>query len=363
LVRCLKYVILRILNPFLVYNFAEHKPISNMKLIKILFFGISSVFFSLGCASVDINPNPNAGNTTTTTSPPTTTTPPTTITPPVTTTPPATTTPPSPSRPEFLPKNFDEKPDCLLSKIILETSTMGNITKTTNTYFYDNYNRFTEIRSSTIGVSGTAVTSYVYKDSEKKIEVSFKGFDASQNYTAVAVLNNDYTINEITINGSSETSKITYIYNLNGEVTSQKFDSNLKSYEVIYTYGSKGIVKSERKNYVAKSSSAPDKEDVLLEWTYGESTSSAYSSLVLSEPNFPMGYLGKLSSSLPIKSRAKTSAKINTPISFEYVSESVTDYIYTNNASNKVIKIETNSSAISSGLSVNVKTKIDLEYK
>ena len=246
---------------------------------------------------------------------------------------------------------------------MIETNTVGNITKTTNTYSYDSYNRFTEIKSNTEGVSGTAITSYVYKDSEKKIEVTYKGFEASQNYTAVAVLNADYTIKEITINGSGETSKTSYTYNAAGEVISQKFDSNLKSYEVAYTYGAKGIIKSERKNYVAKSNTAPEKEDMVLEWSYGNASSPAYNSLVLSEPNFPTGYLGKLTSNLPSQSKVSTSAKISTPISYEYSSNSVTDYVYTNNAANKVIKIETNSNAVSSGITVNVKTKIDIEYK
>jgi hypothetical protein len=324
-----------------------------MKFNKNIVLGICTFWVALACTSTEVVPDSNSGS-------PSTTTPPTT-TPPVTT--PPVTTPPAATRPDFLPKYFDEKPSCLLSKATIESNTLGKNIKTTNSFKYDIYNRFTEISSTTEGVSGAAVTTYVYKDADKKIEVTYKGFKAEENYTAVATLNSDYTVNEISIVGSSETSKETYTYNAAGEVISQKFDSNNKSYEVIYTYGSKGIAKSERKNYVAKSSSAPAKEDVTLEWTYGDASSVAYNSLVLSSPNFPTGYIGKLTATLPSESKVFTSAKITTPIVYEYSSNSTTNYVYTNNADNKVIRIDTDSNAISSGITVNVKTKIDLEYK
>jgi hypothetical protein len=72
--------------------------------------------------------------------------------------------------------------------------------------------------------------------------------------------------------------------------------------------------------------------------------------------------MGKLTSNLPVESKLSTSARISTPIVFEYSSNSVTSYKYTNNADNKVIRIDTDSNANSSGVQVNVKTKIDLEY-
>ncbi|SOE22391.1 hypothetical protein SAMN06298216_2831 [Spirosomataceae bacterium TFI 002] len=327
-----------------------------MRLKSFWIWGIVLVISITACTSTDVIPkqepkeDPN---------PPTPgTTPPTTGTP--TTSPPS--NPPTATRPDFLPKYFDEKPTCLLNKVTIESNAVGKTTKTTNTFAYDTYNRFTEIKSTTEGLAGEAVTSYVYKDSEKKIEVSYKGFEANQNYNAIATLNSDYTINEVLITASGETSKTTYFYNSNGEVIAQKYDSNLKSYEVEYTYGSKGIVKSERKSYVFKNSPALEKEDMVLEWTYGDAASSAYNALALSEPNFPTGYLGKLTSTLPSQSKLNTAAKITNPIVYEYSSNSVTDYKYTNNADNKVIRIDTDTNATSSGIVVNVKTKIDLTY-
>jgi hypothetical protein len=244
----------------------------NLSWILVIILIVSS------CTSTDIAPEPD---------PVITNPPPTTGTPP-TSNPPATnppTTPPPATRPDFLPKFFDENPSCLLSKVSIETITIGSVTKTTNTYNYDEYKRFTQIKSTTEGVLGEAVTNYKYLDAEKKIEVNYTGFREEENYIAVATLNDDYTVQSISITKNDETSVSTYTYNANGEVVSQKFDSNLKSYEVEYTYGSKGIIKSERKNYVFKASPAPEKEDMVLEWSYGDATSTAYNSLVLSETN------------------------------------------------------------------------------
>ena len=337
-----------------------------MKLNSYWILSLGILMGVLACGTDEVTPEPPVDPVETT--PPTTGTPPTdttatdstTVTPPVN---PPVTPPPPASRPAFLPEHFDESPACLLSKVYLEANTAGNIVKTTNVYQYDAYNRFTEIKSTTEGVAGAAITSYVYKDAEKKIEVTYTGFQASDNYAAVALLNDDYTIKEIAKNGSGETSKTTFTYNGNGEVISQVFDSNLKSYEIAYTYGAKGIIKSERKNYVFKAAPAPEKEEVVLEWTYGDVSSEGYNSLVLSDPNFPTGYLGKLTNNLPVQSKVYTAARISTPIAYEYSSNSVTNYTYTNNSANKVVRIDTDSNANSSGFVINVKTKIELEYK
>jgi hypothetical protein len=329
-----------------------------MKLNSFWIWSFALLLSIAACTSTEVVPEKKPD--------PVVTNPPNTGTPPITT-PPPTTTPPTTTppvvRPDFLPKNFNEKPSCLLSKVSIEANTVGKITKTTNAYTYDQYNRFTQIKSTTEGIVGEAITSYAYKDSEKKIEVTYKGFEESENYTAVATLNTDYTVREIIISANGESSKTTYAYNTNGEVVSQKFDSNLKSYDIEYTYGNKGIVKSERKNYVFKASPAPEKEDMVLEWTYGDASSEAYNSLVLSEPNFPTGYMGKLTSNLPSQSKVNTTARITNPIVFEYSSNSVTNYVYSNNADNKVVRIDTDSNATSSGVAVNIKTKIDIEYK
>lgn len=321
-----------------------------MRQTNTLFITLFLTFFFISCAKQSLDPLSSNPTTSTATTPPSSTTPPSTITPPATT------------RPEFLPKFFDEKSSCLISKIIIETNASGINTKTTNIYTYDSNNRFTQIKSTTVGLVGEAILSYSYKDTEKKIEVTYKGFNATENYSSEALLNSDFTIKEINTNSNEETSKTTYTYNANGELVSQKFDSNLKSYFVDYTYGAKGIIRSERKNYVGKASPAPANESMLLEWSYGDATSACYSSLALSDPNFPTGYLGKPSINLPMQSKINTSAKITSPVVYEYNSNSITNYNYITTA-NKITKIETDSNANSSGVTINVKTKIDLEYK
>lgn len=320
----------------------------------------------LSCSDPEIVPNEPADTGTTpptTGTPPPTTTPPATTPPPATNPPPATTPPPAAARPGFLPKFFNEKSTCLLNKVFVEATAAGRTTKTTNVYTYDQYNRFTEIKSTTEGVAGEAVWSYTYKDSEKQIEVKYTGFSSEDNFKALALLNDDYLIHEIQLTSSSETSKTTFTYNADGELSSQKFDSNLKSYDVEYTYSTKGIVKSERKNYRFKASPAPEREDLVLEWVYGDVSSEGYTTLVLSDPNFPIGYLGKSFATLPSQNTLKSTTRITNPITFEFSTNSTTNYAYTKNAQNKVVRIDTDTNTAANGVSVQAKTKVEIEYK
>jgi hypothetical protein len=315
-----------------------------MKMHKFGIITVLSVCLFMGCSESGSDPTPDSGNGSGTT-------------------PPGTTNPPA-TKPDFLPAGYTYKPNTLLSKVTLEVFTGGNHTKTTNTYNYDQYGRFTEIRSKTEGVSGEAVNRYTYKDAEKKIEFSYTGLNGNDNYKGEALLNNDYTIREVTLEKPGENSKTTYTYSSDGKVASQKFDSNLKSYEEVYTYGEKGIIKSERKNYRAKASSEAQEQNVILEWSYGDVTSEEYHSLTLSEPNFPQGYLGKyLTKHLPVQNKSDISAKMTTPITIEYKTTSVTNYQYTLNSEKKVVKIDTESNANTFGINTNIRTISNLEYK
>ncbi len=268
----------------------------------------------------------------------------------------------TPARPAFLPAGFNESPGDLLTKVTLEVITSGVTTRTVNTYTYDQYNRFTEIKSQTEGVSGEAVTKYTYKDAEKKIEFVHTGFEASQGFSGEALLNDDYTIRQVKVVKPQETITYSYTYTSDGKIASQTYDSNLKSYELVYTYNDKGIIKTERKNYTAKSSAVPDREDMILEWTYGDVSSKEYNTLVLSEPNFPSGYLGKVFTSLPVSSKSNITARVSTPIVFEYQSLGTTNYKYTSDAG-KISRIESESNTTTLGVAVNVQTRINLEYK
>lgn len=266
------------------------------------------------------------------------------------------------TRPEFLPEGFDFNPSCLISKVTLQANAAGQVTNTINTYSYDEYGRYTSIKSETEGLAGFAETQYIYKDSEKLIEIKFTGFEESENYEAVAELNDDFYIVKVNVTSGEETFEINYFYDDENKLVRTSYEGSVRSFETVYTHGEKGVIKAERVNYVAKLSTAPSREDVVLEWTFGDIEGDGYTPLVLGDPAFPAGYLGNSSKFLPTTSTVLNSTEITSPVAFQFDSNSKTEYTYTLD-DKKVIKIESESQTTSNGFSIDVQTIIEIEYQ
>lgn len=265
-------------------------------------------------------------------------------------------------RPDFLPEGFDFNASCLFSTVRVQASAAGQVTNTLNTYTYDEYGRYTSIKSETEGLAGFAETQYIYKDSEKLIEIKFTGFEESENYEAVAELNDDFYIAKVNVTSTEESFEIIYFYDDENKLIRTSYDGSLRSFETIYTHGEKGVIKAERVNYVAKLSTAPSREDVVLEWTFGDIEGDGYTPLVLGDPAFPAGYLGNSSKFLPTTSTVLNSTEITSPVAFQFDSNSKTEYTYTLD-DKKVIKIESESQTTSNGFSIDVQTIIEIEYQ